>query len=97
MASRTAHKSTSSKLKRFQITADALPGAYRRRICTADARPDPDGLRRDPVSGPSLTTTPNDRSIWAVPSASHRPTSASSATPATAAAPTRLHGAGLSL
>jgi hypothetical protein len=26
MASRTAHKSTTSKMKRFQITADALPG-----------------------------------------------------------------------
>jgi hypothetical protein len=27
MASRTAHKSTASKMKRFQITAEALPGA----------------------------------------------------------------------
>jgi hypothetical protein len=27
MASRTAHKPTARKLKRFQITADALPGA----------------------------------------------------------------------
>jgi hypothetical protein len=26
MASRTAHKSTTSKMKRFQITAEALPG-----------------------------------------------------------------------